>query len=77
MNKFREIYQRIYMFCFYKFASLLKWREPEILSGDKPLELIPEKIKELNLNKCLIVLDPGVEKLGLSEGLINAFLKTI
>lgn len=75
MNKFREIYQRIYMFCFYKFASLLKWREPEILSGDKPLELIPEKIKELNLNKCLIVLDPGVEKLGLSEGLINAFLK--
>ena len=59
MNKFREIYQRVYMFCFYKFAGLLRWREPELLEGDKPLELIPFKIKELNLNKCLVVLDGG------------------
>ena len=75
MNKFREIYQRVYMFCFYKFAGLLRWREPELLEGDKPLELIPFKIKELNLNKCLVVLDPVIEQLGLSTSLTNSLIK--
>ena len=63
------------MFCFYKFAGLLRWREPELLEGDKPLELIPFKIKELNLNKCLVVLDPVIEQLGLSTSLTNSLIK--
>ena len=75
MNKFREIYQRVYMFVFYNFARLLKWREPVILSGDNPLEMISLKVKELNLSKCFVVLDPVIEQLGLSKGLTNSFIK--
>ena len=75
MNKFREIYQRVYMFVFYNFARLLKWREPVILSGDNPLEMISLKVKELNLSNCFVVLDPVIEQLGLSKGLTNSFIK--
>ena len=70
MNAFRKVFQRVYMFIFYKMTYLMNWRIPTILSSTKD---VPNKIKELNLDNCFLVIDPGILKLGLSDGLINAF----
>ncbi|MBP5342305.1 iron-containing alcohol dehydrogenase [bacterium] len=75
MNKKAHFFRRIYMFFFYTFARLLKWREPVLLTGDNPIEEIPKKIKELGLKRSLVVLDPIVESLGLSQSLTHAFIK--
>jgi len=76
MNIIRKIWQRVYMFIFYKAAALLPWRQPELIKGNGAMLEIPKKIKEIGLDNCFLVLDPGLVKLGLTDPLVEEFKKT-
>jgi len=71
MNIFRVVWQKTYMFIFYKFTYLMNWRLPEVIKGENSLLKVPSKMKELELNDCLLVIDPGVLKIGLADKLVE------
>lgn len=73
MNVLRVVWQRVFMFLFYKATYLMNWRIPELIEGNDSVKLIPNKIKELGMDNCFLVIDPGLIKLGLDKGLIDAF----
>ena len=47
------------------------FREPRIIEGDKPMELLVKKIKNLGLNNLLLVIDENILKLRLADELIG------
>lgn len=75
MNVFKKIWLRIFMFVFYKFTYLMKWRTPELIEGNGSLTKLPEKVKELGLDDVFVVADKGILGLGLVDPLFDALKK--
>lgn len=72
MNIFYKGYCRVYQFIFKCAIPVLPYRKPKILEN---VEAIPTDLKELNVNKVLIVTDEGIVKVGLLKSLTDAFEK--
>lgn len=68
MNYFYKIYCRAYQFFMKAAIPFLPYRKPEILEEQSK---IGDKLKELNINKVLIVTDKGIVKVGLLESLVS------
>lgn len=73
MNVFKKIWQRAFMFVFYKATYVMNWRAPELLEGSGSIVKLPEKIKELGLDNIFFVVDKGILDLGLANPLKQAF----
>ena len=43
MNVLRVVWQRVFMFLFYKATYLMNWRIPELIEGNDSVKLIPNK----------------------------------
>ena len=72
MNIFYKGYCRVYQFIFKCAIPVLPYRKPKILEN---VEAIPADLKELDINKVLIVTDEGLVKVGLLKNLTDAFEK--
>lgn len=72
MSFLRKVWQRIFMFTFYKATYLMKWKVPELIEGENSILNICNKIKELNLDNAFVVIDSGIYELGLTNDFISS-----
>ena len=66
MNILKKIYCRIFQKCFHVAIPLLPYREPELIRG---FAGVPEVLAEKKISRVMLVTDPGVYGLGLTEPL--------
>ncbi len=66
MNIFKKIYCRTFQICFRIALPILPYREPELIHG---FDGIPQVLKKHNINRILLVTDPGIYSLGLTRDL--------
>ncbi|MDQ0273396.1 iron-containing alcohol dehydrogenase [Cytobacillus purgationiresistens] len=65
----KKLYYRTFQASMRMGSRFLKWRTPELLKGPDSILLLSNILKDLSLEKVLIVTDPGIMKLGLLEPL--------
>ena len=66
MNILKKIYCRIFQKCFHVAIPLLPYREPELIRG---FAGVPGVLAEKKISRVMLVTDPGVYGLGLTEPL--------
>lgn len=72
MNIFKKFYCRAYQTVFRILLPILPYREPKILDG---MDDVVDLLKQEGKKKTVIVTDGGIFKLGLTNGLTDAFRK--
>lgn len=66
-----EVYCRIYQFVMKYASRILPWTKPKLIVGPNSILNLPDEIKNMDLNKVLIVTDKTIVELGLLGNLIN------
>lgn len=66
-----KIYCRVYQGAFRIASTFMPWRKPELLEGENSLNKLPKKLKDIGLDRVLIVTDKGIASLGLMDGLLK------
>lgn len=66
-----EVYCRIYQFVMKYASRILPWTKPKLIVGPNSILNLPDEIKNMDLNKVLIVTDKIIVELGLLGNLIN------
>lgn len=60
-----KIYCRIYQWVLRCTSNVMPWRVPELLVGPDSIYLLPDKLKNRNIRKLLIITDKGLVQSGL------------
>jgi alcohol dehydrogenase class IV len=69
------LFCRIFQFVFNYGARLLRWRKAAIVEGPGSINRIPELLKDLGVQKPLVVTDPGLVKAGIAAKVTAALEK--
>ncbi len=75
MGFFLNAYARTYQTILYVASAFLKFKEPEVISGENSLLKIPNLLKKLNKKSVLVVTDESIFALGLVNPLLTFFEK--
>lgn len=66
-----EVYCRIYQFVMKYASRILPWTKPKLIVGPNSILNLPDEIKNMDINKVLIVTDKTIVELGLLGNLIS------
>lgn len=66
-----KVYCRSFQRIMQTASYFVKWRKPLLLEGENSILILPEKIKQENIHRLLIVTDPGIVSLGLMDSLLS------
>lgn len=66
-----KAYCRLYQQTFKLVSPLLPWRKPQLIEGENAVYKLPKVIKDLGIERVLIVTDEGITSFGLMDGLLE------
>ncbi|WP_404332818.1 iron-containing alcohol dehydrogenase [Mesobacillus maritimus] len=66
-----KAYCRLYQQTFKLVSPLLPWRKPQLIEGENAVYKLPKVIKDLGIERVLIVTDEGITSIGLMNGLLE------
>lgn len=72
MPSFYESYCRMYQGVMRQAVKVLDWTEPKVLNGKGAVKDLAALVSKLGYHHVLFVTDPGLQKLHLPDGLLNA-----
>ncbi|TWH82550.1 iron-containing alcohol dehydrogenase [Sedimentibacter saalensis] len=66
-----KLYCRIYQYVFKMVFYLLPWRKPEIIEGVDSVNYLPKLIKDIDIDKVIVITGKIISSIGLMDGVLE------